>query len=78
MSEYVGVVGKKGELYPPKELREKAGLYPGDKFIGTIVDGKILLRKKKTIDDVLREVPLATVTIEEMRKQREELERSLR
>ena len=49
MSEYVGKVGKKGELYMPGELRAKIGLRPGDDFLVTAERGGLIIKKGKRI-----------------------------
>lgn len=77
-SEYLGKVGKKGELYTPDELRARFGLYPGDRFFAIIRNDELIIRKKKkTIADLLLESAIAKVTQEEIREQRKELEKYL-
>jgi len=41
-------VGKKGELYTPKELRLQIGLDPGSELIAQVKGEQIILRKRKT------------------------------
>jgi len=43
MSEYVGKVGKKGELYMPEELRVRIGLNPGDGFLVTVGKEELII-----------------------------------
>jgi bifunctional DNA-binding transcriptional regulator/antitoxin component of YhaV-PrlF toxin-antitoxin module len=77
MSEYVGKVGKKGELYMPEELRAEIGLNPGDDFLVTIGMEGLIVKKGKKISDLLMEEPIAKVTGKEMGEIRKELEKEI-
>lgn len=77
MAEYVLKVGKRGELYTPKKLRLKIGLATGDEFVAVVEGEAIILRKRKTILDLLDEEPLATVSDEELKEERRSLEKRL-
>jgi len=74
MSEYVGKVGKNGELYMPEELRAEIGLNPEDDFLVTIGMEGLIVKKGKKISDLLMEEPIAKVTGKEMGEIRKELE----
>ena len=41
----VGLVGRRGELLPPKRVREEAGLKPGDRVIYRAEPGRIEIVK---------------------------------
>ena len=76
MSEVVeGRVGSKGELFPPKEIREKLGLKPHTKVLLHVADGKLIVEPIPSLEDLMSREPLATITLEEFRKFREELSR---
>jgi len=77
MSEYVVKVGKKGELYAPKKLRLKTGLDPGSELVAIVKGLDILLRKRKTLVNVLEEDAIASVTEKEIKKERKILEEEL-
>lgn len=77
MSEYVGKVGKKGELYMPEELRAEIGLNPGDDFLVTVGMEGLIVKKGKKISDLLMEEPIAKVTGKEMGEIRKELEKEI-
>lgn len=77
MSEYVGKVGKKGELYMPGELRAKIGLNPGDNFLVTVEREGLIIKKRKKVSDLLMEEPVAKVRGKEMREVRKELEKEI-
>jgi bifunctional DNA-binding transcriptional regulator/antitoxin component of YhaV-PrlF toxin-antitoxin module len=47
------IVGSKGELFPPKKIREKAGFKPGDEIIFEALEGVIIAKKKISILDAL-------------------------
>ena len=73
-----GRVGKKGEIYVPKKVRELAGLMPGDEIEVDVDEGKLIIRKKPTALDLLKEKPVAAVKVEEVREVRKELSERLR
>lgn len=77
MTEYVVKVGKKGELYTPKKLRLKTGLDPGSELVAIVKGLDILLRKRKTVINVLEENAIASVSEKEMKKERKILEEEL-
>lgn len=77
MTEYVVKVGKKGELYTPKRLRLKIGLDPGSELIAIVKGLDILLRKRKTVINVLEEDAIARVSEKEIKKERKILEEEL-
>ena len=77
MSGYVIKVGKKGELYTPRKLRSQIGLDPGSEFIAVVKGDEIILRKRKTIINLLEEDAIATVSEEEVKKERRMLEKEL-
>jgi len=77
MAEYVLKVGKRGELYTPKKLRVKIGLDTGDELVAVVEGEAIILRKRKTILDVLEEEALATVSDVELKEERRSLEKRL-
>ena len=48
------VVGSKGELFPPKKVREKAGFKPGDEIIFEASEGVIVVKKRISLREALR------------------------
>ena len=66
MSDEIGIVGKKGELYPPKKIRVALNLQPQNKvrFI-TTPNGNLLVMKIPTIEEILNKPPLAKISVEE-------------
>ena len=74
---YVVKVGKKGELYTPKKLRSQIGLDPGSEFIAVVKGDEIILRKRKTIINLLEEDAIATISEQGVKKEREMLEKEL-
>ncbi len=70
MAEYVIKVGKKGELYTPKKMRIKMHMDPGTEFVAVVKGDELLLKRRKTISDILDEGALATVSHMELKKER--------
>ena len=72
-----GKVGKKGELYIPKKVRELINLRPGDGILIEVEENRLIIRKKPSIVDILMEEPVSKVSVEELRVTRNKLSRLL-
>ncbi|MHA1983599.1 MAG: hypothetical protein ACW967_04525 [Candidatus Hodarchaeales archaeon] len=69
MSDDVGIVGKKGELYPPKHIRTALNLYPKSNVRYRITpSGYLLIEKIVSVDEILKKKPIAKVSNEEIEK----------
>lgn len=66
-------VGSKGELFPPKMIREKLGLKAHTRVIYKVEDGRLIVEPLPSVEDVLKEPPLVEVTLEEFHNFRKEL-----
>jgi AbrB family looped-hinge helix DNA binding protein len=66
-------VGSKGELFPPKEIREKLGLRAHTKVIYKIEEGRLVVEPIPSLEEVLKETPSVETTLEEFHKLRKEL-----
>ncbi len=60
-----GRVGQKGELFPPKEVREEAGLKPGDRMLYKADHGRIEVVKIPGIREAFSRRKTAKITFEE-------------
>lgn len=68
-------VGSKGELFPPKEIREKLGLKACSRVIFKIESGTLVVEPVPTLEDILKEGTKVEITLEEFFKDRRELSR---
>ncbi|MEM2912667.1 MAG: AbrB/MazE/SpoVT family DNA-binding domain-containing protein [Candidatus Bathyarchaeia archaeon] len=66
-------VGSKGELFPPKEIREKIGLKAHKRVIYKIEDGCLVVEPVPDLEELLMEPPLAELNLEEFHSFRKEL-----
>ena len=66
-------VGSKGELFPPKEIREKLGLKPFTKVIYKIEDGRLVVEPVPSLEEVLKDPPALEITIDEFLSFRRDL-----
>jgi AbrB family looped-hinge helix DNA binding protein len=66
-------VGSKGEIFPPKEIREKLGLHAHTRVLYRVEDGRLIVEPIPSLEEVLKESPLAEVTLEEFHKFRKQL-----
>jgi len=70
-------VGSKGELFPPKEIREKLGLRAHVKVIYKIEGGRLVVEPVPSLEELLKEKPSVEITLEEFHKFRKELSRKV-
>jgi bifunctional DNA-binding transcriptional regulator/antitoxin component of YhaV-PrlF toxin-antitoxin module len=68
-------VGSKGELFPPKEIREKIGLRAHTKVIYKIEEGRLVVEPVPSLEEVLKEPSAVETTLEELHRLRKELSR---
>jgi AbrB family looped-hinge helix DNA binding protein len=68
-------VGSKGELFPPKEIREKLGLRANVKVIYKVEEGRLVVEPVPNLEDVLREPSSVEITLEKFHGFRRELSR---
>ena len=68
-----GRVGSKGELFPPKEVREKLGLKPHMKVIYRVENGRLIVEPIPTLEDVLEKPPEIEISLEDFHRFRKEL-----
>lgn len=70
-------VGSKGELFPPKKIREKLGLKPHTKVIYRVEEGRLIVEPIPSIEDVLKESPSIEITLKDFHRFRRELSRKV-
>jgi len=73
----VGKVGKKGEIYIPKKIRDLVNLKPGDTILVDVKGKELIIKKKESVVDVLMEEAVSKVSVEELRSIREKLSKLL-
>jgi len=66
-------VGSKGELFPPKEIREKLGLRVHTRVIYKIEDGRLVVEPVPNLEEVINEPPSVEITLARFHKHRKEL-----
>ncbi|HUU78673.1 MAG TPA: hypothetical protein VMX55_10015 [candidate division Zixibacteria bacterium] len=66
----IGKVGSKGELFPPKKIREKIGLKKGQRVLYRIVQGKLQVEKIASFEEILEKPAKITISAEELKEER--------
>jgi AbrB family looped-hinge helix DNA binding protein len=69
-------VGSKGEIFPPKEIREKLGLRPRTEITYKIEGTKLIVEPVPSLRDVLTRPTLVEETLADVKKFRRELGKS--
>ncbi len=76
-TEVVSHAGKRGELYPPKGMREAIGIRPGSRIIFRLAGTKLEVEAVPSLEDLVRMKPIATITLNEFERFRSELSRAM-
>jgi AbrB family looped-hinge helix DNA binding protein len=66
-------VGSKGELFPPKSIREKLGLQAHTQIIYKIEDDRLVVEPIPSLQEVFKEPSAVEITLEEFHKHRKEV-----
>lgn len=72
-----GIVGSKGELFPPKKIRKGLGMEPGSTVSYYIDRGRLIVHPLPTLDGLLAREPKVIIEPEEFQAVRKDLSRSL-
>ncbi|MFQ6124578.1 MAG: AbrB/MazE/SpoVT family DNA-binding domain-containing protein [Candidatus Heimdallarchaeota archaeon] len=74
MSEMTLKVGKKGEIYTNKELRERVGIHKGGKVRAIVEGKKLVIEAIPSLEEMLRK-PIARISVEEAERLSEEAQK---
>jgi len=71
----VGVVGKKCDLYPPKEIRKLLGIKPGQKVVYRVEKGKLTVEIIPSIEEAEKLPKFSETTVKEFEKFTKQLQK---
>ncbi len=74
MTEVVLRVGKRGEIYTTKEIREKLGIREGGRVVAYIVDGGLMIIPLPSVEEKIKRTVLR-LSPEEVERISEEVQR---
>lgn len=60
--EQVIKIGSKGEIFPPKELRQSLGLEPNQPIIIYQYKNTLIIRKITSLEEILQQEPKITIS----------------
>ena len=66
-------VGSKGEIFPPKEIREKLGFKPNQPILLSIHQDQLIVRKIHSIEEILNVPPKTKISYHAWKQFKEEL-----
>lgn len=68
-----GIVGKKGELFPPKEIRDILGLRSGSEVVYRVEKSRLVIEPVPDILTAIKMPKFARTTVKEFEEERREL-----
>ena len=72
-----GQVDSEGELFPPKEIRDKLGLKPHTKVIYKVENDRLIVEPVPSLEEVFDEPPAIEITLEELKAFRRKLSKEM-
>lgn len=66
-------MGSKGELFPPKEVRAKAGLKPFSRVNYAVEDGRLIIEPIRTLEEAMAEPTVLEISQAEFKRSRRQL-----
>jgi len=66
-------IGSKGEIFPPKKIREELGLTPNQPILMTVHKDKLIIRKLHSFEDILSTPPRVKISYHAWKEFKEEL-----
>jgi len=68
MTEIILKVGKRGEIYTTKVIRELAKIKEGSYVKAKVIEGKLILEPVRSVEDLLEKPKKVKLTVEELEK----------
>ena len=66
-------IGSKGEIFPPKDLREKLGFEPDQPIILYIHNDQLIIRKVHSLEELLKSPPKIKISYHAWKQFKDEL-----
>lgn len=66
-------IGSKGEIFPPKDIREKLGLEPDQPIILYVHNDQLIIRKIHSLEEVLKSPPKVKISYHVWKQFKDEL-----
>ncbi|MBD3341643.1 MAG: hypothetical protein GF353_21240 [Candidatus Lokiarchaeota archaeon] len=70
-------IGSKGEIFPPKDIREKLGFEPDQPIILYIHNDQLIIRKIHSLEEILKTPPKVKISYHAWKQFKEELSEEL-
>lgn len=66
-------IGSKGEIFPPKDIREKLGLEPDQPILLYVHNDQLIIRKVHSLDAILKTPPKIKISYHAWKQFKKEL-----
>lgn len=76
-NDHIIKIGSKGEIFPPKEIRERLGFAPDQVVVVTTIGNKMIVRKITSPLETLKEPPKGKITYQALKKFRQSLNNAI-
>lgn len=68
-------IGSKGEIFPPKNIREELGLEPGQPIILYLHKDQLIIRKIHSLEEIVKDTPKVEFSYHAWREFKDDLSR---
>ena len=66
-------IGSKGEIFPPKDIREKLGFEPNQPIILYVHNDQLIIRKVHSLEELLKSPPKVKISYHAWKQFKDEL-----
>ena len=73
-TQYIIKVGSKGEIFPPKEVREYLGFQPNQTLILKVYRNRLILEKFVALEEILKQPATAKISYHALKQIKSEFE----
>ncbi len=73
-NQYILKIGSKGEIFPPKEVREKLGLTRDQKIIMKVYPNRLIIQRIDSLEEILKKPAEAKISYHVLKSMKSEFD----
>ena len=71
---YILKIGSKGEIFPPKEVRESLGLTSNQPILVKVYNNRMIIQKLESVDEILNKPAKAKISYHALKQLKSEFD----
>ncbi len=73
-NQYILKIGSKGEIFPPKEVRETLGLTSNQPILVKVYNNRMIIQKLESVDEILKNPAKAKISYHALKQLKSEFD----